>query len=195
MSSSERRRWPHARFQESNTEKAPQTATAAKLTIDSGSAHERQNSQRGNLSTTQEAARGPQRVCWGGGGGRDEHPPSNPCRNNEQLHCNCTATGFALSRVCIGAAKGRSSLARSRWPDAQIEVAVAKWDLGKEQQREKREKRREKRDGSVPEGRDGGEKGRPLGERREERKEKREERDKHNQDERAEESNISVPEW
>ena len=146
MSSSERRRWPHARFQESNTEKAPQTATAAKLTIDSGSAHERQNSQRGNLSTTQEAARGPQRVCWGGGGGRDEHPPSNPCRNNEQLHCNCTATGFALSRVCIGAAKGRSSLARSRWPDAQIEVAVAKWDLGKEQQREKREKRREKRE-------------------------------------------------
>ena len=45
-----------------------------------------------------------------------------------------------------GAAQGRSSLARSRWPDAQIEVAVAKWDLGKEQQREKREKRREKRE-------------------------------------------------
>ena len=37
-------------------------------------------------------------------------------------------------------------MARSRWPDAQIEVAVAKWDLGKEQQREKREKRREKRE-------------------------------------------------
>ena len=23
----------------------------------------------------------------------------DPCRNNEQLNCNCTATGFALSRV------------------------------------------------------------------------------------------------
>ena len=67
--------------------------------------------------------------------------------NNEQLHCNCTATGFALSRVCILiAAKGRSSLARSRWPDAQIEVAVAKWDLRKEQQREKRENIKEKRE-------------------------------------------------
>ena len=65
-------------------------------------------------------------------------------------------------------------MARIRLPDAQIEVAVAKWDLGKEQQREKREKRREKRDGSVPEGRDGREKGRALGETREERKEKRE---------------------
>ena len=30
--------------------------------------------------------------------------------------------------------------------DAQVEVAVAKWDLGKEQQREKREKRREKKE-------------------------------------------------
>ena len=37
-------------------------------------------------------------------------------------------------------------MARSRWPDAQIEVAVAKLDLGKEQQREKREQRREKRE-------------------------------------------------
>ena len=84
--------------------------------------------------------------------------------------------------------------------------------------REKREERREKReetsttkirreiegcndsipewrDAAVPEGRDGVEKGRPPGERREERKEKREERDKHNQDERAEEGNSSVPQW
>ena len=45
-----------------------------------------------------------------------------------------------------GVAKGRSSLARSRWPHAQIEVAVAKRDLRKEQQREKREKRKEKRE-------------------------------------------------
>ena len=43
-------------------------------------------------------------------------------------------------------AKGRSSLARSRWPHAQIEVTVAKRDLRKEQQREKREKRTEKRE-------------------------------------------------
>ena len=71
-------------------------------------------------------------------------------------------------------AKGRSSLARRRWPHAQIKVTVATLDLKKEQQREKREKRREKRDGSVPEGRDGREKGRALGETREERKEKRE---------------------
>ena len=52
----------------------------------------------------------------------------------------------AIVRSQNGAANGRGSLARSRWPDAQIEVAFAKWDLGKEQQREKREKRREKRE-------------------------------------------------
>ena len=63
------------------------------------------------------------------------------------------------------------------------------------ERRGKREERREKRDGSVPEGRDGGEKGRALGETRGERKEKREEKDNHNQDERAEEGNSSVPEW
>ena len=60
---------------------------------------------------------------------------------------------------------------------------------------ESREKREERDNGSVPEWRDGTEKGRPLGEKREERREKREERDKHNQDERAEEGNSSVPEW
>ena len=37
-------------------------------------------------------------------------------------------------------------MARHRWPDAQIKVTVAKWDLGKKQQREKKEKRREKRE-------------------------------------------------
>ena len=47
----------------------------------------------------------------------------------------------------------------------------------------------------VPEGRDGAEKGRALGETREERQEKREETDNHNEDERAEEGNSSVPEW
>ena len=53
MSSSERRRWPHARFQESNTEKAPEHRRASLL-------------------------------------------------NNEQLHCNCTATGFVGgSNRCI----------------------------------------------------------------------------------------------
>ena len=69
------------------------------------------------------------------------------------------------------------------------------WEKSNSERRGKREERREKRDGSVPEGRDGREKGRALGETREERKEKREERDNHNQDERAEEGNSSVPEW
>ena len=58
-----------------------------------------------------------------------------------------------------------------------------------------KEKRREMRDGSVPEERDGREKSPALEDTREERKEKREERDNHNQDERAEEGNSSVPEW
>ena len=58
-----------------------------------------------------------------------------------------------------------------------------------------KEKRRRMSDGSVPEGRDGREKSPALGDTREERKEKREERDNHNQDERAEEGNSSVPEW
>ena len=58
-----------------------------------------------------------------------------------------------------------------------------------------KEKRRGMSDGSVPKGRDGREKSLALGDTREERKEKREERDNHNQDERAEEGNSSVPEW
>ena len=58
-----------------------------------------------------------------------------------------------------------------------------------------KEKRRGMRDGPVAEGRDGREKGRALRNTREERKEKRKERDNHYQDERAEEGNISVPEW
>ena len=63
-----------------------------------------------------------------------------------------------------GVAKGRSSLARSRWPHAQIEVTVAKRDLRKEQQREKREKRREKREERWfdHKKRDGRDKGRAL---------------------------------
>ena len=73
-----------------------------------------------------------------------------------------------------GAAKGRGSWERSRWLDAKFQVASANSDLGNEQQREKREESREKR---------------------EERREKREERDKHDQDERVEGRNGSVPEW
>ena len=66
-------------------------------------------------------------------------------------------------------------MARHRWPDAQIEVTVAKWDLGKKQQREKREKRREKREERWFVDRRAGsrEKNRALRNTREERKEKR----------------------
>ena len=84
-------------------------------------------------------------------------------------------------------------------------LALSASSGGMEENREKREERREQRANGrqldslhfymVPEGRDGAEKGRALGETREERKEKREERDNHNQDERAEEGNSSVPEW
>ena len=42
-----------------------------------------------------------------------------------------------------GVAMGRSSVARHRWPDAQIEVTVAKRDLGKKLQREKGKEKRE----------------------------------------------------
>ena len=80
----------------------------------------------------------------------------------------------AFRRAREGAVKGRSSWGRRRWPDAKIEGAGAKCDLRNEQQREKREESREKR---------------------EERREKREERDKHDQDERVEGRNGSVPEW
>ena len=55
--------------------------------------------------------------------------------NNEQLNCNCTATGFALSRVCIliGITLG-------------IEVSRDYDDKEKrEERREKREERRQKR--------------------------------------------------
>ena len=70
----------------------------------------------------------------------------------------------AFRRARDGAAKGRGSWERIRWPDAKFEVTSAKCDLRNEQQREKREESREQR---------------------EERREKREERDKH-QDERVE---------
>ena len=74
-----------------------------------------------------------------------------------------------------------------------------------EENKEKREERSEKRANGrqldslhfdmVTEGRGGAEKGRALGEMTEERKEQQEERDNHNQDERAETGNSSVPEW
>ena len=52
----------------------------------------------------------------------------------------------AFRRAREGAAKGRSSWVRSRWPDAKIEGTGAKCDLRNEQQREKREQRRERRE-------------------------------------------------
>ena len=83
--------------------------------------------------------------------------------------------------------------------------------------RKQREERREKRANGrqldslhfykIPEGREGAEKSRTLDETRDERKEKREEKekgraqrearreDKHNQHERADEGNSSVPQW
>ena len=74
-----------------------------------------------------------------------------------------------------GVAMGRSSVARHRWPDAQIKVTVAKWDLGNKQQQEKREKRREKREERWFVDRRAGsrENIRALKNTREERKEKR----------------------
>ena len=53
----------------------------------------------------------------------------------------------AFRRARDGAAKGRGSWERSRWPDAKFEVTSAKCDLRIEQQPEKREESREKRDG------------------------------------------------
>ena len=53
------------------------------------------------------------------------------------------------------AAKGRSSLGRSRWPDAKITVTCAICDLRSEQKRERREQRRERREKRAE--REGGE--------------------------------------
>ena len=66
----------------------------------------------------------------------------------------------AFRRARDGAAQGRCSWGRSRWPDATIEGTGAKCDLRNEQQREKREESREKREARR--------------EKREERSEKRE---------------------
>ena len=52
----------------------------------------------------------------------------------------------AFRRARDGAAKGRGSWERIRWPDAKFEVTSAKCDLRNEQQREKREESREKRE-------------------------------------------------
>ena len=43
-----------------------------------------------------------------------------------------------------GEAKGRVDWKRDGWPDAKFEGTSAKWDLRKEQQREKREESRER---------------------------------------------------
>ena len=51
----------------------------------------------------------------------------------------------AFRRARDGAAKGRGSWERIRWPDAKFEVAGAKNDLRHDQQREKREESRQKR--------------------------------------------------
>ena len=66
----------------------------------------------------------------------------DPCRNNEQLNCNCTATGFA------------------RGPGRE------------ERDKHDQDERVEGRNGSVPERRDGTENVRSLREKREERREK-----------------------
>ena len=42
-----------------------------------------------------------------------------------------------------GEAQGRVDWKRNGWPDAKFEVTSAKWDLRKEQQREKRDESRE----------------------------------------------------
>ena len=52
----------------------------------------------------------------------------------------------AFRRARDGAAKGRGSWERIRWPDAKFEVTSAKCDLRNEQLREKREESREKRE-------------------------------------------------
>ena len=52
----------------------------------------------------------------------------------------------AFRRARDGAAKGRGSWERIRWPDAKFEVTSAKCDLGNEQQPEKREESREQRE-------------------------------------------------
>ena len=52
----------------------------------------------------------------------------------------------ALVRSQKGEALGRVDWKRGRWPDAKLEVASAKSDLRKEQQRVKREESRERRE-------------------------------------------------
>ena len=63
---------------------------------------------------------------------------SAPCR------CNYSSSRpFPWARD--GAAMGRGSWERMRWPDAKFEMTSANSDLRNEQQREKREESREKR--------------------------------------------------
>ena len=76
----------------------------------------------------------------------------------------------AFRRAREGAAKGRSSWGRRRWPDAKIEGTGAKCDLRNERQREKREESRERREERE-------ERREMREERREKREESREERE------------------
>ena len=52
----------------------------------------------------------------------------------------------AIVRSQNGEAQGRVDWKRDGWPDAKFEGTSAKWDLRKEQQREKREESRERRE-------------------------------------------------
>ena len=52
----------------------------------------------------------------------------------------------AIVRSQNDEAQGRVDWKRNGWPDAKFEGTSAKWDLRKEQQREKREESRERRE-------------------------------------------------
>ena len=52
----------------------------------------------------------------------------------------------AIVRSQNGEAQGRVDWKRDGWPDEKFEGTSAKWDLRKEQQREKREESRERRE-------------------------------------------------
>ena len=52
----------------------------------------------------------------------------------------------AIVRSHNGEAQGKVDWKRDGWPDAKFEGTSAKWDLRKEQQREKREESRERRE-------------------------------------------------
>ena len=66
-------------------------------------------------------------------------------KKNEQLNCNCTATGFALSRVCLISGPRAEGREQREEKSEKKEESRAKKEESRAKSKDRREKREERR--------------------------------------------------